>query len=515
MAGVAAGAGCTHESPTEAICPGPGIQALFLWVGSGTNQVNAATDYATEITGTGATKNVFHGGTGANVITGGPGDDVLTGGAVGDTIDGKGGNDELDGGAGPDSLGGGPGADRVDYSARTADVRVSLGAGLLSDGQAGEGDSVGSDVENVKTGAGDDLILAAGDSAANVFHGGAGTDHLVGGAGPDELLGEEGADLLEGGSGVDSLSGQGGDDRLGAGDDGDFVDGGAGDDLLDGGAGDDIVNGREADDVLWGGAGSDRLAGGAGDDTVTYAGVNVPVTVDLDEVDYDDGAEGEGDSVHGAERIIGGSAGDTLAGNAAANVIRGGDGNDSIDGGGAADQLFGESGDDVLRSVDGGNDANDCGAGTDTALADAIDTLAGCELPAPVGQQPPIGQPPAEQPGPGPAVGIALAAKRATTSGHARVRVSCPATATGRCAGTLRLVRNVGRRGKTVRCGARSFSALAGRSTTVRVKLASGCRRALRRTGRIELRAAVTAADAVSVARITTQRVSIKRAGSR
>ena len=54
---------------------------------------------------------------------------------------------------GADGLQGGGGADDVGYGKRNAGIAVSLD-GVANDGEAGEGDNVGTDVETVSGGSG-------------------------------------------------------------------------------------------------------------------------------------------------------------------------------------------------------------------------------------------------------------------------------------------------------------------------------------------------------------------------
>ena len=90
-------------------------------------------------------------------LRGGSGGDTLKGNAGANAIDGGPGDDSLDGGAGADSLGGGDGTDRVAYESRAGDVEVTMD-GVPGDGEPGEGDNVGADVENVGTGSGADTV---------------------------------------------------------------------------------------------------------------------------------------------------------------------------------------------------------------------------------------------------------------------------------------------------------------------------------------------------------------------
>ena len=110
-------------------------------------------------------------------------------------------------------------------------------------------------------------------------------------------------DELDGGPGTDTLRGGGGEDTLRGGPDADALDGGTGED--------DLV----------GGAGADTLAGGKQFDTVSYADRTAPVTVDRQSAGGD-GEAGENDDFQGdVELVVGGSAGDTLRGGAAADDL--------------------------------------------------------------------------------------------------------------------------------------------------------------------------------------------------
>ncbi|WP_343713516.1 M10 family metallopeptidase C-terminal domain-containing protein [Inquilinus sp.] len=119
----------------------------------------------------------------------------------------------------------------------------------------------------------------------------------------------------------------------------------AGNDTLDGGTGNDTLYGRAGDDVLKGGAGADHLDGGDGIDRVSYLGATSAVTVDLG-AGTGHGGDAEGDTYVGIERVAGGTAGDTLTGDAGKNVLWGYEGNDTLNGSGGMDVLFGGAGAD-------------------------------------------------------------------------------------------------------------------------------------------------------------------------
>ena len=128
-----------------------------------------------------------------NQVDGGGGADAIVGGSGHDLLDGGGGGDSLDGGAGSDRLFGREGTDSVSYATRRANVDVTLD-GSANDGEAGEGDQVGSDVEDVTTGSGDDDVT--GSSLANRLDGGGGEDFIDGRGGKDALRGGGATDVL-------------------------------------------------------------------------------------------------------------------------------------------------------------------------------------------------------------------------------------------------------------------------------------------------------------------------------
>jgi Ca2+-binding RTX toxin-like protein len=130
----------------------------------------------------------LHGNTGADrilggargdIVDGGGGNDVLVGGSGDDTILGRSGNDTIvaSAGDGNDTVRGGTGSDTLDMSAIASDITADLGNGAGGRGSVSSATS-GSDtiwgVENIVTGAGDDVITAS--DVANVMDGGAGND---------------------------------------------------------------------------------------------------------------------------------------------------------------------------------------------------------------------------------------------------------------------------------------------------------------------------------------------------
>jgi Ca2+-binding RTX toxin-like protein len=207
------------------------------------------------------------------------------------------------------------------------------------------------------------------------------------------------------------------------------------------------------------------------DDTMTFHGGG-PATVILDGDPGNDVLTGGG----GNDILWGGSGNDTLNGGAGDDVMQGGAGDDTLDGGAGIDTLAGQDGNDTLLARDGSPDLIACDAGTDSVVADAIDQLASdCEN-ADVPAAPSEPDRPAQVPSLpviAPAV-TPLASEvfrgskpvSATGPDALSVRVSCPASQSNGCEGTL-VIEIVGRVTSARTAGA------ARRGRTQMVKVAS------------------------------------------
>jgi hypothetical protein len=130
---------------------------------------------------------------GNDVLDGGDDADSLNAGAGDDTLQGGGGRDTLRPGTGADQVHGGEGFDIATYSERTEPLTITLDD-QPGDGEAGEGDDVRGDVEDLLGGAGSDVLT--GNAGDNVLAGGDGGDRIDGGAGIDTYAADDGDDVL-------------------------------------------------------------------------------------------------------------------------------------------------------------------------------------------------------------------------------------------------------------------------------------------------------------------------------
>lgn len=250
----------------------------------------------------------------ADIVFGAGGNDSLDGGYGNDVLRGGLGNDDLTGGAGSDHLEGGAGLDTARYDQSSAAVVVDLLAGTAAGGDAA-GDVL-VDIENL-VGSGNNDVLV-GNRGANTLSGLAGNDILDGGVGADLLYGDDGDDVLIGGSGNDTLYGGSGSD------------------------------------VLRGGAGADTLVGGPDTDVASYADAGGAVTINLT-TGVKLGADAANDIFISIDGLEGSNFDDELVGNATANILFGGKGDDLLQGLAGSDTYGIEKGDGddvIVESAD-------------------------------------------------------------------------------------------------------------------------------------------------------------------
>lgn len=355
--------------------------------------------------------NVIRGGAGNDRLLGYAGEDVLIGGAGDDTLNGGDGNDRMEGGPGNDNYTVKEAGDEVIELPNEGydTIRVHLPTYTLP-----------ANVEEVIfRGVGN--FAGTGNVLANRMQGGSGNDQLYGLAGNDTLVGLEGDDLLDGGPGNDRMEGGKGNDvyivdsigdevvelagegtdevrttlgayvlatnlehltsigtgyftgtgnaaanRITAGNAGSALSGGAGDDTLIGGAGADRLDG---------GTGADRMVGGRGDDVyvvdsesdvivelanegrdqVRTTLLRYTLAAELEDLAYIGTSDFVGTGNAAANGLEGGSGDDRLYGLAGNDLLIGGAGNDTLDGGAGADRMVGGLGDDLYFVDDAGD----------------------------------------------------------------------------------------------------------------------------------------------------------------
>jgi Ca2+-binding RTX toxin-like protein len=374
---------------TTSVAKGGGIDLVQSSISYtlGANLENLTLSGFVDIDGIGnASANVILGNKGNNTLIGNEGNDTLKGldgfdtllgGAGLDTLEGGDGNDTLDGGANADLMIGGRGGDIyvVDH---VGDVVVESRS-LADDGGF---DQVISSIDYTLGENLDYLTLTGvakhggGNALRNGITGNSVANDLDGAGGDDTISGDRGKDVIAGGTGNDELSGDADSDTL-SGDDGDDkLNGGSDTDTLYGGAGNDTLDGGTSGDVLEGGAGDDRYVVDSSKDKVVEtlaADAGGGVDVVTSSISYTLGANVENLELWGFDPLNGtGNALDNnISGNFGANVLKGGDGNDTVIGANW-DTLLGEAGDDrivVLGTVDVHVDG---GTGLDTVTLDAI-----------------------------------------------------------------------------------------------------------------------------------------------
>jgi Ca2+-binding RTX toxin-like protein len=311
------------------------------------------------------------GGGGADTLAGDAGTDALSGGPDGDALSGGDGVDTLSGGAGDDRIDGGPGDDTVGVAAP-----VVIGATLLPTEPGNDvlSGGPGNDRLDPGVGGGNDRDVLVGDDGQDTVSYGLRSTPVVttkDGIANDGQVGE--GDNI--GGDVERIDGGLASDSVGGGPGADILDGGPGNDAVVGFAGDDAENGGTGADTLRGGPGADQLVGGPDRDLVSYAG-EPGATVRLDRGTGRTARRGDRDRIAEVEDVLGGSQGDTLTGSSGANSVDGTAGHDYVDGGRGVDVLAGGPSADVVASRDGTRDQPvSCGPGQDLAIVDRKDRV--------------------------------------------------------------------------------------------------------------------------------------------
>ncbi|RCL25155.1 heme peroxidase [Pseudomonas sp. AFG_SD02_1510_Pfu_092] len=382
---------------------GAGADRLVGGLGNDTYVVDDAGDIVVEATGAGTdtvrttlasytmTINV------ENLVYTGAGNFIGGGNALDNLMFAGAGNDLLNGGAGADRMTGGLGND-VYLVDNAGDVAIeAAGAGTDTVRTTLASYTLASNIENlVYTGVGN--FIGGGNTLDNLMFGGAGNDLLNGGTGADRLVGGLGNDTY-----IVDNAGDGVIEAVGGGTDtvrttlasytmtgnvenlvytgvGNFIGGGNTlDNLMFGGAGNDLLNGGAGADRLVGGLGNDTYvvdntgdvlieAVGAGTDTVRTTLTSYTMTSNIENLTYTGVGNFSGTGNTQANIITGGNGNDSLDGGLGNDILNGGAGNDTLFGGAGNDTLLGGSGSDFLNGA-AGDDRVNGGAGDDTMMA--------------------------------------------------------------------------------------------------------------------------------------------------
>ncbi|MFB9914048.1 beta strand repeat-containing protein, partial [Rhizobium paknamense] len=275
-------------------------------------------------------------------------DDVLTGDSLNNQLVGGDGNDILNGGSGNDTLIGGLGADQLNGGLGTGDI-------------ASYADATSSVILNIATGTGEgyaagDVLtgieIYTGGNYDDVFIGGTLAARYNGGAGDDSFLAGTGTEIIQGGDGTDTLSYASSASAVslnlitGAGSGGSA----AGDTF----SGVEIVVGSSFDDSFTT-ATDTSLIGGLGNDTYDLGTSSSTVTeVEDGGIDLVKSSAGSFTLSDHVENLVYTGSSDFIGvGNAAANVLTGGIGNDTLYGLSGDDRLLGGAGSDALYGGEG------------------------------------------------------------------------------------------------------------------------------------------------------------------
>jgi Ca2+-binding RTX toxin-like protein len=455
------------------------------------------------------------------LLNGGGGEDTINGSQLSDRIVGGDANDQSLGNGGNDTLVWNPGDDDDlnEGGAGNDTIEVNGGGGgeqfeiAPAAGGRAQFDRTGPTPPGpfrLDIGTAEKLDLNA-NGGADTFNAAGGALGLAldvdGGPGNDVLDGGDGADLIAGGADNDRIVGDNNpagtrdDSRGDAGDDTLVWNPGDGDDRNEGGAGNDTieVNGGGGGEVF-----EVKPSATPGRVAFDRTGPTPPGPFNLDigtSERLDLNASGGDDSLNAAGPVAG-LAGWTIDAD-------GGEGNDTLAGGSdAVDLLAGGPGADTLRSRDQTADSLSGGTEVDSAVVDAQDTVAADveNVDRGQGQQPqnpPVVGPPAQDTV-APAVKVSRKAVSVGRKRIAAVRLTGPAGEDARVTVNLR------RKGKLL--GRKSIALDAGESKLAKVKLSRRTFALLKKRGRLQVKAVVTALDDAGNRRQRTVSLTLKAA---
>ena len=293
------------------------------------------------------------------------GNDCLTGSSAANYIDAGAGADTIIAGSANDAsgngndtfIGGNNAGDMIDYTyVVSTGLTITLGQTAFTTLSIGVNNvDLVSGFKSFRGGGGNDLII--GDASDNTISGAGGVDSLMGGGQTGDWISyryaTSGATVVFGANravaGGATVSGTDMDRFIGF---QNVLGSGYADSLvLD--LVDNTVQAAAGNDTIVGGLGNDSIDGGDGNDIASYAYVtDNSLFVLSDTVSTISIAANDVDRLVNVEGIIAGSGNDTIVGNSLANLIRGGDGNDSFFVSRGNDTFDGGNGLDILSYLD-------------------------------------------------------------------------------------------------------------------------------------------------------------------
>ncbi|WP_434562770.1 beta strand repeat-containing protein [Pseudomonas sp. R1-6] len=244
-------------------------------------------------------------GTGAFTGYGNDSDNVITGGS---------GNDTLYGGAGADQFIGGAGTDVAGYIDSEEAVTINLKTGVHTGIAAGD----------TYTG----IEVIRGSNFNDIFYGGSSPMKHDGAGGIDLVTYEQSGSAVT----IDLTNGTNTGEAAGH----TYVN----IEMLQGSDFNDTLTGSGLKDIFIGGAGADVIDGRVGLDSAFYITSATGVSINF-QTQVNQGGDAEGDVLLNIEHVLGSHFNDVLVGNTGVNYLEGGLGSDVIDGGDGDDFLYG------------------------------------------------------------------------------------------------------------------------------------------------------------------------------
>ncbi|MCE0460521.1 calcium-binding protein, partial [Pseudomonas uvaldensis] len=224
------------------------------------------------------------------------------------------GNDTLYGGAGADQFFGGAGTDVAGYLDSKEAMAINLKTGVHSGIAAGD---TYTDIEVIR-----------GSNFNDIFYGGSSSMRVDGVGGLDLVTYEQAGSAVT----IDLTSGANTGEAAGH--------TYANIEFFQGSNFNDTLSGSGLKDIFIGGAGADVIDGRVGLDSAFYITSTTGVSINL-QTQINQGGDAEGDVLLNIEHVLGSHFNDVLVGDAGVNYLEGGLGNDVIDGGDGNDYLYG------------------------------------------------------------------------------------------------------------------------------------------------------------------------------